>query len=79
MTIKTRTRVLSAETRTSRKSGNSYMLLNFMDGAQVVNAMVDNEAIPMAQQITPFNEYELVIDFNFRYGSARVTHIKAVQ
>lgn len=79
MTIKTRTRVLSAETRVSRKTNNPYTLLNFMDGSQVVNAMVENEAVPTAQQITPFQEYELVIDFNFRYGSARVISIKAVQ
>lgn len=75
MTIKTKTRVLSAETRTSRKTGNSYTLLNFMDGAQVVNAMVD-QTCPV--NIVPFNEYELTIDINLRFGSARIMMVREV-
>ena len=76
MTIKTKTRVLSAETKISRKTNNQYTLLNFMDGAQVVNAMVE-QGVPV-NNLVPFNEYELIIDFNLRYGSARVIAIGEV-
>lgn len=75
MQVTIRTRVLSAETKVSRKSGNPYTVLNFMDGSQVVNAMV-NQDCPV--DITPFNEYQLTLDINLKYGSARVAWIGEV-
>lgn len=76
MTVKMKTRVLSAETRTSRKTGNTYTILNFMDGSQVVNAMVD-PLVPV--NVNPFGEYEITLDFNLRFGSARVLKIDEVK
>lgn len=72
MQVKIRTRVLSAETKTSRKTGNPYTILNFMDGNQVVNAMVNSDC-PV--NITPFNEYDITLDINLRYNSARVVWV----
>lgn len=72
MQVTIRTRVLSAESKTSRKTGNQYNILNFMDGSQVVNAMID-QACPI--NVTPFNEYDVTLDINLKYNSARVVWI----
>ena len=75
MTVKIKTRVLSAETRISRKTNNPYTIVNFMDGAQIVNAMV-KEGVPV--DITPFEDHEITLDFNLKYGSGKIVAIRKV-
>lgn len=70
MLVKTKVRVLSVEERTSRKTGNLYRLLNFMDGNEISNTRISPKVpVDAVFRIVPFEEYEVTFDFNLRYGS----------
>ena len=70
MIVKNKVRVLSVEERISRKTGNTYCLLNFMDGSEISNTRLSPK-VPgdVVRNIVPFAEYEVTFDFNLRYGS----------
>lgn len=70
MIVKNKVRVLSVEERVSRKTGNVYHLLNFMDGSEISNTRLSPKVpAEVVRNIVPFEEYEITFDFNLRYGS----------
>lgn len=73
MLVKLTTRVLSEVPKTSQKTGNVYRIINFMDGANIVNAMCKNEC---TTPIVPFEEHTLTLDVNIKYGSFKIVEIE---
>lgn len=73
MQVKLRTKVLSEVSKVSKKTGNPYRVVNFMDGAQIVNVMVTDEVTTPIEQ---FADYELTLDVNIRFGSFKIVDIK---
>ena len=70
MLVKTKVRVLSVEERVSRKTGNMYRLLNFMDGSEISNTRISPKVDEyVLANLKPFDEYDVTFDFNLRYGS----------
>lgn len=73
MLVKLNTRVISEQQRRSQKTGNTYRVINFMDGDNVVNAMCKNEC---TTSIVPFENYILTLDVNIRFGSFKIVEIE---
>ena len=73
MLVKLKTRIISETEKTSQKTGNAYRLINFMDGANIVNAMCKNDC---TTPIVPFEEHTLTLDVNIKYGSFKIVEIE---
>lgn len=69
MQIKLKTKVLSEVSKVSKKTGQPYRVVNFMDGANVVNIMVVDE---VKTPVEPFADYEITMDCNIRFGSFKI-------
>ena len=69
MQVKFKTKVISEVSKVSKKTGNAYRVVNFMDGNQIVNVMVTDE---VKTPVVPFEDYELTLDVNMRFGNFKI-------
>lgn len=73
MQVKLKTKVLSEVSKVSKKTGNPYRVVNFMDGANIVNVMVIDD---VKTPVEPFADYELTLDCSIRFGSFKIVEMK---
>lgn len=77
MTIETNVRVVGHEVKASKKTGELYDVLCFIDGATPVSIMVKRGVTIPA--IEPMKKYDLTIDVNLgRYMNATVLAVAEV-
>ena len=69
MQVKFKTKVISEVSKVSKKTGNAYRVVNFMDDNQIVNVMVTDE---VKTPVVPFEDYELTLDVNMRFGNFKI-------
>lgn len=69
MQVKFKTKVISEVSKVSKKTGNAYRVVNFMDGNQIVNVMVTDD---VKTPVVPFEDYELTLDVNMRFGNFKI-------
>ena len=72
MQVKFKTKVISEVSKVSKKTGNAYRVVNFMDGNQIVNVMVTDE---VKTPVVPFEDYELTLDVNMRFGNFKIVEM----